>query len=74
MLLSRVKVLLEGSLSAVSEVRLTSLDTEPSVEALVVPVILIVSLSPALIVLKVQPLVLRLSGEGEEDENMKLVS
>ena len=38
-------LLLSGSGSAISEVRVTSLDTEPSVEALVVPVILIVSLS-----------------------------
>ena len=71
---SKVKVLLLRSLSVVSEVRVTVFEREPSIEGLVVPVTLIVLLSPALIVLKVQRLVLPLSGEGEEDENRKLVS
>lgn len=67
-------LLLSGSGSAISEVRVTLLERDPVPEGAMLPVILIVSLSPALIILKVQRLVLPLSGEGEEDENRKLVS
>jgi hypothetical protein len=46
-------LLLSGSGSAVSEMRVTLLKRDPTAEGAMLPAILIVSLSPALIVLKV---------------------
>jgi hypothetical protein len=49
----KLVLLLSGSGSAVSEVRVALLERDPTAEGAMFPVILIVSLSPALIVLKV---------------------
>jgi hypothetical protein len=69
-----VKELFLTSGSGVVEVTVTRFLNVPEASGSTIPVILIVSLSPALIVSKVQRLVVPLSGEGVEDENRKLAS
>ena len=68
---SRVKVLLAESGSGVIEETVTKFVRSPEASGSTTPVMLIVSVFPTAIALKVNRLVLPLSGEGLEDEKMK---
>jgi hypothetical protein len=69
-----VKELFLTSGSGVIEATVTKFLNVPEASGSTIPATLIVLLSPALTALKVQRLVVPLSGEGVEDENRKPAS